>query len=195
MSQTIIKDTLLDVAERLFLEHGYAAVTLRQLAKEAGIHHATLYHHAPGGKAELFVAAMQRNTERHTKALQDRVARHENDLRASLVAIADWVLSQPAANHARMLTTDLSYLEEKTAKQLAWGAYNGLVKPILQALQTAKAKQTIQADDATLEVVAAALFSALQGLEMATARYTSNDRALNNAERLIDVLLQGLIPR
>lgn len=49
-------ERVLYAAERLFAECGYHTVTVKDVAKAAGIHHASLYHHAPGGKAQLFAA-------------------------------------------------------------------------------------------------------------------------------------------
>jgi len=48
---------ILDAAEELFSEHGYAAVSVRDVAARAGVSHA-LVHRYLGGKAELFRAVL-----------------------------------------------------------------------------------------------------------------------------------------
>ncbi|MGV9714192.1 TetR/AcrR family transcriptional regulator [Gordonia sp. NPDC003424] len=52
---------ILDVAERLFVEHGVGAVTMRQLATAVGCSRATLYRYFPG-KSEVLAAYVDRAT-------------------------------------------------------------------------------------------------------------------------------------
>ena len=61
MESTPARERLLNVAERLFSERGYRGVTVKDIAREMGIHHATLYHHAPSGKQGLYVEIMRRS--------------------------------------------------------------------------------------------------------------------------------------
>ena len=48
------RERVLDVAEALFAERGLARVTMREIAHAACMRHASLYHHAPGGKEQLY---------------------------------------------------------------------------------------------------------------------------------------------
>lgn len=50
---------LLAAAARLFQEKGYAATGLNEILTRAGAPKGSLYHHFPGGKAELGAAAMR----------------------------------------------------------------------------------------------------------------------------------------
>ena len=50
------RERVLLVAERLFRERGYQAVTLRDIAQEVGIRHTSLYHHFPRGRNRLSAA-------------------------------------------------------------------------------------------------------------------------------------------
>jgi AcrR family transcriptional regulator len=52
--------TLLDTAMRLFLEQGYEAVSVEQIAKQAGVAKRFIYARY-GDKSELFVAAVEHN--------------------------------------------------------------------------------------------------------------------------------------
>lgn len=45
---------LIDTARKLFAENGYAATSVRQLHRAAGLADGSLYHYFPGGKQELF---------------------------------------------------------------------------------------------------------------------------------------------
>jgi AcrR family transcriptional regulator len=60
-------DALLDAAEALLIEVGYAAVTTRKLAERAGVNHG-LVHYYFGSMEEVLLQTL----ERHTKRLIDR---------------------------------------------------------------------------------------------------------------------------
>lgn len=55
------REALLDAAERLVVAEGYAAVTTRRLADEAGLNHG-LIHYYFGSMEELFVQVLERFT-------------------------------------------------------------------------------------------------------------------------------------
>jgi len=58
-----VTEALLDAAERLLVEHGYAAITSRALAAEAGINNG-LVHYYFGSMEEVLVQVLERFTER-----------------------------------------------------------------------------------------------------------------------------------
>jgi AcrR family transcriptional regulator len=59
MSASATQDTILDAAERLFAEQGYAATSLRQLTQRAGVNLAAVHYHF-GSKAGLAKAVLAR---------------------------------------------------------------------------------------------------------------------------------------
>lgn len=63
MSRREAGDRLLDAAERLLVQQGYAAITTRSLAEEAGVNHG-LVHYYFGSMEELFFQVLERFTER-----------------------------------------------------------------------------------------------------------------------------------
>ncbi|HZG92917.1 MAG TPA: TetR/AcrR family transcriptional regulator [Pseudonocardia sp.] len=52
------RTALLEVSRRLFADQGYAAVGLAEIVRAAGVTKGALYHHFPGGKADLFRAVL-----------------------------------------------------------------------------------------------------------------------------------------
>lgn len=52
------KQTLLPTLLKLFRQFGYEGLTLSKLSQETGLGKASLYHHFPGGKAEMAEAAL-----------------------------------------------------------------------------------------------------------------------------------------
>jgi AcrR family transcriptional regulator len=59
----LAKGALLDAAERLLIDSGYAAITTRRLASEAGVNHG-LVHYYFGSVEEVLFQAMERFTVR-----------------------------------------------------------------------------------------------------------------------------------
>jgi len=57
------RQALMDAAERLLVELGYAGITTRNLAKEAGVNHG-LVHYYFGSMENLFAETLERFTER-----------------------------------------------------------------------------------------------------------------------------------
>lgn len=62
-SRPATKDLFLDAAERLLVEVGYARITTRAVAKEAGANHG-LVHYYFGSMDELFVQVLERFTQK-----------------------------------------------------------------------------------------------------------------------------------
>jgi AcrR family transcriptional regulator len=62
-SRSVAEDALLDAAERLLVDVGYARITTRRLAEEAGVNHG-LVHYYFGSIENLLVRTLERFTER-----------------------------------------------------------------------------------------------------------------------------------
>jgi TetR/AcrR family transcriptional repressor of lmrAB and yxaGH operons len=86
---------------------GYHGVGLAELLEQAGAPKGVLYHHFPGGKAELAVAAIERVVERLAASL-DRVAAAGGDpvpLLRQWLAGAEQQLSRSGFEHGCPLAT------------------------------------------------------------------------------------------
>ena len=75
-ARSAAQDALLDAAERLLVEVGYAGVTTRRLAEEAGINHG-LVHYYFGSVENLLLRALERFTERLIERQQELYASDE----------------------------------------------------------------------------------------------------------------------
>ena len=64
------RDRILDVAEELFAEHGYDGVTLRQIARGAGVDVALASYHF-GKKLDLFNAVFERRADHLNEARRE----------------------------------------------------------------------------------------------------------------------------
>lgn len=82
-------DKILQTARRLFVLQGYTATSMRQVAAEAGIGKATIYHHF-SDKQAIVMALLQKNIGRMNETLQ--LVRAQDDPRQRIqVAATDSV--------------------------------------------------------------------------------------------------------
>jgi AcrR family transcriptional regulator len=72
-ARSAAEEALLDAAERLLVDVGYARITTRRLAEEAGVNHG-LVHYYFGSMENLFVRALERFTERLTERQREMYA-------------------------------------------------------------------------------------------------------------------------
>ena len=79
-------DKILSTARRLFVQQGYTATSMRQVAETAGIGKATIYHHFPD-KQSIVMALLRHNITRMDETLQ-RV-RTESDPRRRIQVAAE----------------------------------------------------------------------------------------------------------
>ena len=114
---------LLDMTERVMLEDGYAAVSSRRIAKEAGVT-AALVHYYFGTLDDLFLAVLRRRAEQQLER-QQRLLSSPQPLRVL------WTLSsEPAgtallmefmalSNHRKVIRVELAgYAEQYRKSQL-----------------------------------------------------------------------------
>lgn len=184
------RQRVLDEAERLFSERGLAAVTLRDIATAIGIRHASLYHHFPGGKLELFKEVMERNFHRHRLGIEQAIMDADINIGAHLRAAAEWLLSQPPMDLIRMTHSDLSSIEDNAeAYRLMQLAYDAVIGPVEAAIRAAAARGEINAVQPGL--IAGGFVGMIESLHAVPA-HIKPDRP-QMAHDLIDVLLNGLL--
>ncbi|HEU4324251.1 MAG TPA: helix-turn-helix domain-containing protein [Roseiflexaceae bacterium] len=191
-NNTEARERVLEAAERLFAERGYTAVTLRDIAAAVGIRHASLYHHAPGGKEELFVEVTERNLRRHQAGLEQSIRQAAPEVRARLHAAADWLLSQPPMDLVRMIHSDMPAIDSEHAQRLTWLAYDTLLSPVERVLEDARARGEIAHD--TPALVAGGVIGLIESLHAVPASVLEQSR-VSMAHTLLDTLLHGLYPR
>jgi len=78
-------DTILQVARRLFIQQGYTATSIRQIAEEAQIGKATVYHHFPD--KQTIILALLRNTMNQQGSLLEAVQAESDPRRRIEIAV------------------------------------------------------------------------------------------------------------
>ena len=186
------REQVLQAAEALFAIKGYAGTTLRDIATAVGIRHASLYHHAPGGKEELFIEVTVRTLRRHREGLERALLSAPACLRGQLYAVADWLMAHAPMDLVRMAHADMPAIDPTQADRLSLMALESLMAPVERALHRAADLGEIAGRD--LGVVAGGLVGMIESLhaipEPALAREGRTRAQL--AHRLIDVMLDGL---
>lgn len=71
------KEQILNVAERLFAEKGFAGTSLRNVIREAGVNIAAVHYHF-GSKEELFIAVVRRSAQQIVASQLEELAKYEN---------------------------------------------------------------------------------------------------------------------
>lgn len=186
------KQRVLDVAEQLFMERGYAAVTLRDIAGALGMRQASLYYHFPDGKEQLFVAMAERVFERHRHGMTQAIAGAGPDLAAQLDAVAHWFTSQPAVNFMGMMYADMPALSADRAGELSQAAFAAMFEPLRHAFQAAYDRREIRY--VHMNILAGSFLALMDGVTFSATQQRNVPRDILSAE-VIALLLDGLRPR
>jgi TetR/AcrR family transcriptional regulator, mexJK operon transcriptional repressor len=103
-------ESILAAAKRTFLSHGYGAVSMDLIAREAGVSKATVYAHF-AGKEELFGAVIERECERYFASFTAGEL-DPSDVRTSLAVLGrrflDLVLSSDAIALHRIIVAEVT---------------------------------------------------------------------------------------
>ncbi len=138
------RENILQVANRLFVRQGYTATSIRQIAAEAGIGKATIYHHFPDKQA-IVLALVDQNTGRTRQVLEavkaetDPRRRIETAVEASLrffyesADILQIVRREVPGGRTQFKSEYVSFFQEHTTlltEALQQGIEQGLFRPV-----------------------------------------------------------------
>ncbi len=183
---------VLDVAEGLFMDRGYNAITLRDIADELGIKQASLYYHFPGGKEQLFLVMAERMLERHRLGIVAALEAGQGDLRAQLREVAEWFNSQRPVRFMGMMHADMAALNPEHKEQLARKAHAAMFHPLRETFVAAQTRDEIRPMHPDL--LAGSFLWLMDGLSYGETRTGAPPRQVM-AEEIISLLLDGLLPR
>jgi AcrR family transcriptional regulator len=183
------RERVLETAERLFSEQGYAAVTLRDIADALKMKQASLYYHVPGGKEALYVEVMQRAMARHREGLQTAIATAE-EVRGKLRAAARWLLTQPAINYGRIMQTDMPAVSEAHQAALRQSTHQALIATL--AAVFAPIVERRQEPRSRAVYLAGAFLAVVETVVQLPAAFGGEPRT-TMVDYLIDIMLDGLL--
>jgi TetR/AcrR family transcriptional regulator, cholesterol catabolism regulator len=180
------------VAEELFSDRGYKAVTLRDIAEALGIRQASLYHHFPNGKEELFVEVTERAMKRHSEGLRKTISDAPEDVECQLRSVARWMLSQPPVDMARMVRSDMEEIDEVHRHRLMQATLRSLILPIEGIFDRGMDRETLR-DVGHNRLLAGWFLSMIEAVQV-SVRFSSRSSE-EMADEMISVMMDGLRPR
>ena len=183
------RERVIAVARQLFSEHGYQAVTLRDIGQALGIRHTSLYHHFPQGKEELFVEVTARRMGVYRQGLEVAIQQAGSDWRDCLYAAALWLLNQPAMHLGRMLQADMSQISAEAAVKLKEIIFASLLLPLNAVLQVALAHNPEKLQRSL--TIAGMFYSLIEGIDNLPASYIEGTKE-ELVEVVLDVFINGL---
>lgn len=186
------RERVLVAADRLFTERGYQAVTLRDIAQEIGIRHASLYYHFPQGKEELFVEVTARRMRLYRAGLEQAIQEGGTgsaDWQGKLRAAANWMLAQPTMYLGRMLQSDMRLISAEAAEKLRGIVFESLLQPLTALFNDALAEQPAKRNrSATL---AGMFLSLIEGIDNLPPHYVQGAKE-DLVDEVLDLLINGL---
>ena len=193
-----LQPALLDVGERLLRDRGVTGISLREVAKEAGVSHAAPYRHFTD-KQSLLAQLAERGFARLRDAMYEAIDAYPDDPRRQLVEAAaayiELAVANPPMNHLMFGGVLCREAAPDSLSATAEQAFQGLLDIIDNGLRAG-----LYVERPALELAATA-WSMVHGLAMlastghlqGTGTPQADPPAL--ARRMAEYLLQGITPR
>ncbi len=184
------RDAILDTSAKLFSQHGYKEVSIRDIAQACGMTNAALYYHFKN-KEDLFLAMLQRD---HTKSIATlhAAANGPGDLRADL--------QQLIARYAEMtcerrqsfqtLWRDVKQMEDVRARKWFGEMQHELMRPLVERLEQAQADGEIKSGETRL--YARLLYGMIIALTYGNRSDKPHKVPARDVEAAVDVFLKGV---
>lgn len=186
------RQRILMTAEKLYMEHGYRAVSLRDIASALSIKQSSLYYHFPEGKEQLFEAVVEQSFTRHKVGIETAIASQGNDLRKQILAVIDWFNSQPPMNFMAIIHADMPALHPERIKTLEKLSHSALFQPMLMMFVEAMQRGEIRTVNPAM--LTGFMLAILSGMRYGTSQVQESERSALIGD-VVDVILLGVYPR
>ena len=182
---------VLDAAEKLFMERGYASVTMRDIADALSVRQAALYYHAPKGKEQLYREVVARNMTRQREGLESAIASAPMGLEAQLAAIADWLVEQAPVDMMRMIRSDAVQISEAYAQEVIQQVDQSMMQPIVRVIRAAQERGEVR--PIVPEMISGMLLAIVNWVVYfdSTQRFQVSGKIM--MRQVIDVMLHGIV--
>lgn len=127
---------ILAAAQRLFMAHGYRAVTTRQVAQAVGLTQPALYHHFPT-KEDLFIAVSLHEANRIRTGIE-HILRRDTPPLEQLQALSLFLLTTVDYDFPSMYHDISAKLRPKSRVALQQAFHTAMTQPITAVMQTAQ---------------------------------------------------------
>ncbi|WP_047871197.1 TetR/AcrR family transcriptional regulator [Nocardiopsis sp. RV163] len=184
-----LRAVLLANAERALAERGQAALSLREIAREAGVSHAAPGRHFRDKQALLDALALS-GFERLTECLE-AAAPEGGDARTRVLALARAYVGF-AGEHAALLDLMYARKHDPDVSEQLYAAVGRLLERVMRPVLDAQAAGEIAGG--TPEAVTMTVSAAMHGLVALTATSSPEEVDAKLAD-MVGVLFEGLGPR
>lgn len=192
MSNTRLgKQHLLEVAEQLFTEHGYQAVSIRDIAQASGVTNAALYYHF-SSKEALFDEVINHHTKTIAQRMEQAGAQQDN-VRAKLFAILDEYAK--LVSERRSLLFSLRRNSDEVSQEQVKNQHAQLVHHMLTPLENTLQMATDQGDLREIPddySPASLLLGLFHGMLQHRKHATDSKITSDDIELVIDIFWSGL---
>ena len=188
------KQHLLETAEKLFTEHGYQAVSIRDIAQASGVTNAALYYHFPNKEA-LFDEVIEYHAEKLAQRLVEASAKANttrDKLAAMLLEYAAHVSERRSPLFSLRRKADKAHLEQ--VKKHHAHLVGRMLAPLESLLQEAIQQGVLQPLPEKYSP-ASLVLGLLHGV-MQHRRHSENDQITSeDIDFVIGVFWHGLSPK
>ncbi|HSD84819.1 MAG TPA: TetR/AcrR family transcriptional regulator [Anaerolineae bacterium] len=191
--ETSGRDVILDTSAKLFSQHGYNGVSIRDIAQAAGLTNAALYYHFKN-KEDLFLAMLERDHEKTLTSLRE-AAHGPGELREDLKQLVACyaAITCERRQSFQTLRRDLSNVEAGRGHKLFGEMHSSFMRPLEERLAQGQADGEIQAGDVQLYA------RLLHGMIIALAHAGKPDKQRKvspaEVEIAVNVFLKGVEKR
>ncbi|NJL56904.1 TetR/AcrR family transcriptional regulator [bacterium] len=185
------RQRILQVAEKHFMQRGYAVVRLREIAEELDLKHTAIYYHFKSKEA-LFMEVMEQSLLRHQTEMEAAIADAGTDLREQLRAVTRWLMDNPPLNFMHLVNSDFAELGEANARYLSDLAFKCLRQPLEDALTSAQERGVVELRDPGL---ASIMFVSLVEMVHAFRMPEIASHKTVIVDNMIEMMLNGWLKR
>jgi AcrR family transcriptional regulator len=192
-STRVGRQIILEAAERLFMERGFRAVSIREIAKACGVTNAALYYYFPD-KETLFAEVMQNHAARIGERMEQArlsVTAPQDQVQA---IIREYARSMLGSNSPFFLAQkNIASIKRARQPEQVAAVMQSMFAPLFTALTAARNAGTLRKTPSPHEA-AAILISMLHGL--AQYRHMTNNNAGltdNDSRQIVEMFWKGML--
>lgn len=193
MGESRRRDQILDAAGGVFAEYGLRKTTMGDIVRAAGVARATVYRYF-GSKDEVFVSVLHREMDDIIRAVREAVDAEtgtRRKLRAAIMTHSEMIRKKINVFRVTVRAlADIMGSHEGGHLEKVAADFQAIVRSILEAGVRAG---EIVADD--LDITSLAIIYALKGVFMGAAWGLWDEQRPLVVDRLIDLMMDGLVPR
>jgi len=183
------KRTLVEVAQQLFTEHGYASTSLDAIVAGAQVTKGALYHHF-SGKQALFEAVFEKVESSTARQIQQEMKGVKDPWEKALTGLRSFLAAVQGPSYRRIVIQDgpavLGY--ERYREQEERSAFS-VVQDIVRTVLTADGHDV---DDDMVGTFAQIFFGALSSAGEAVSGAADTTAAAQRVETAIGFILSGI---